>query len=99
MIALRNWQQAKREATIEAVQKAIDSLLISGSEITFSAVAQEAQIARKTLYAVAELKSLVLAHRADQDDTTKLTAKIAELESENKKLRDALFAIKTVIYG
>lgn len=97
MIALRNWQTNRRQESIKAVKDAIKALLEEGVEVSFSSVAKRSGVTRKTLYTVSELKQLVLEHREESDLSLEQSKKIAELESEVKRLKDALFAIRAIL--
>ena len=97
MIALRKWQTNKRQETVQAVKDAIDSIKKEGGEVNFSAVSKKSGVARKTLYTVSELKQMVLEHRDELDSDLMQSQKIAELEQEVKRLKDALFAIRNIL--
>jgi vacuolar-type H+-ATPase subunit I/STV1 len=100
MQALREWQNNRRSQTISAVKVALERLKNNNDAISFQAVAKESGVARKTLYAISELRAMVLAERdGDNMENTLLrqTKRIAELEQELKTLKDTLYAIRSAI--
>jgi hypothetical protein len=93
--ALRAWQHQKRGDTIAAVRAAIAELAQQGAAINFNSVSKASGISRKSLYAANETKELISFHRSGED--ADLLAKIAELEAENKRLKEILRSIRARI--
>ena len=71
------------------VETALARLVATGQRITFTAVAEEAGVARATLYRNTSLRVLVDDHRAQQVDTHTLSG----LSAEIAYLRAALEAV------
>jgi Asp-tRNA(Asn)/Glu-tRNA(Gln) amidotransferase A subunit family amidase len=95
--ALRAWQNEKRSATIAAVKTAIEELERQGAEVTFKAVSEKSGVSRKSLYAASEAKALIMARKKNDDKETLMLTRIAELERENKRLKDVLYLIRSRI--
>jgi len=64
---------------VSMVEAALGRLVAEGKRVSFSAVAQEAGVARTTLYRNEALKALVDEHRLHQVDTQTLTGLHAEI--------------------
>jgi hypothetical protein len=97
--ALREWRHKKRDGTIAAVKAAIAELEKQGAAINFKSVSEASGISRKSLYAASEAKALIMSYRggggSGEDDD--LSAKIAALQKENKRLKDILRSIRARI--
>jgi hypothetical protein len=93
--ASRDWQSQKRDGVITAVRAAIAKLEKQGAAINFRSVSQISGVSRKTLYAASEAKALIASCRSGGE--TDLFAKVAELEAENKRLKEILRAVRVRI--
>lgn len=103
MEALRQWQQQRRNETLEAVSQAVQTLRAQGQAVNFRSVSALSGLTRKTLYAVPEAKLLILSQRKDgqlDESERKLAhqaARIYELEREVSRLRNALYLLRSKI--
>ena len=99
---LRNYRQKRRSDTISAVREAITRLKTDGKEINFNAVAHESHITRKTLYAVDEVRVMILQERGEvakrevetSSDPDMQRARIVKLENKLNALKSGLRAIR-----
>lgn len=102
---LRNYRQKRRSDTISAVREAITRLKTDGKEINFNAVAHESHITRKTLYAVDEVRVMILQERGEgakreaeagetSNDPDMQRARIVKLENKLNALKSGLRAIR-----
>jgi AcrR family transcriptional regulator len=64
---------------LQRVEAACDELAANGQAITFSRVAQRAQVSRTTLYRNPDLRAVVEDHRAHATDARSLTGLAAEI--------------------
>lgn len=77
------------ENTLARVERVCIELVTAGHPITFTAVAEQAQIGRATLYRERQLRAIVDEHRTRQTDARTLTG----LATEVAHLRAAVEAL------
>ena len=77
------------ESALIRVERVCTELTTSGQPITFTSVAQQAQISRATLYRDPQLRAIVDEHRTRQTDARSLTG----LATEVAHLRTAVEAL------
>ncbi len=65
------------ESALIRVERVCTELATSGHPITFTAVAEQAQISRATLYRDQQLRAIVDEHRTRQTDARTLTVNLA----------------------
>jgi nicotinamidase-related amidase len=83
------------EDLVALVEAALSALAAADQPVTFTAVAQQAGLARATLYRTPTLRALVEDHRLHQIDTRTLSG----LSTEIGHLRTALEAIAERVRG
>ncbi|MDR3162512.1 MAG: hypothetical protein LBT81_01450 [Helicobacteraceae bacterium] len=93
-MGLKEWRDKKRAETIAEVLRALERLKESGRAVNFRSLSEEANVSRKTLYQIEEIRAYVRRERGENDGETKLLQRIKELESENRSLKAALKEIK-----
>ena len=103
MEALRSWQEQRRSGNIASVRQAIETLKERGETVNFRSVAALSGLTRKTLYAVPELKLLVLAQRKKEEPDThakiiaEQAARIHALEGELARIKGRLYALRATL--
>jgi uncharacterized protein DUF6262 len=81
------------ETTLARVEKICAELTRSGEPVTFTAVAERADIGRATLYRNPQLRAVIDEHRTRQTDARTLTG----LSTEVAHLRTAVEALADVV--
>lgn len=80
---------------LDRVERACSDLAATGQAITFTAVAEHAQLGRTTLYRNPDLRAVVEEHRARATDARSLTG----LATEIAHLRTAMQAVAERVTG
>ena len=101
---LERFQKEKRQQTIEKVEQAIRSLQAEGKEVNFKSVSNASFITRKTLYKVPRIREMIEGLRKTPERQSNfyqesLKRKVAELEKENRELKDKVKYLSGVKYG
>ncbi|MGE4295636.1 MAG: DUF6262 family protein [Campylobacterales bacterium] len=103
MEALRQWQQQRRNETLEAVSRAVNELKSEGKPVNFRSVSALSGLTRKTLYSVPEAKLLILGERKEDPQTqpdrliARQAAQIYALEQEIARLKNSLYLLRSKI--
>lgn len=93
-MALKEWRDKKRAETTAEALRALERLKESGRAVNFRSLSEEANVSRKTLYQIEEIRAYVRKERGEDDSETRLFRQMKELESENRSLKAALKEIK-----
>ncbi|GAB5015749.1 hypothetical protein MAHJHV63_48540 [Mycobacterium avium subsp. hominissuis] len=81
------------ESTLARVERVCAEFVTKGHPITFTAIAEQAQIGRATLYRDPQLRAIVDEHRTRQTDARTLSG----LATELAHLRTAVEALAEVV--
>ena len=74
------------ESALIRVERVCTALATSGHPITFTAVAEQAQIARATLYRDQQLRAIIDEHRARGQDASTLTGLTIQIDQLRRSL-------------